>query len=90
MPVRIRPLTSFVSESVGERRFVMLMLGGFSLVALILAAVGIFGVVSYSVAQRTREMPATTGYDAPHGSLSSTHALHTMGAPAESFSCRQQ
>ena len=56
VPVRIRTLASAVSESVGERRFVMWVLGGFSLTALILAAVGIFGVVSYSVARRTREM----------------------------------
>jgi len=56
VPVRIRTLSSVVHASLGERRFVMLVLGGFSLTALILAAVGIFGVVSYSVARRTREM----------------------------------
>ncbi len=56
VPVRIRTLASYVSESLGARRFVMVVLGGFSLVALILAGVGIFGVVSYSVARRTREM----------------------------------
>jgi putative ABC transport system permease protein len=56
VPVRIRTLASVVRASLGERRFVMLVLGGFSLTALILAGVGIFGVVSYSVARRTREM----------------------------------
>ncbi len=56
VPVRISTLSSVVRASVGERRFVMLVLGGFSLTALILAGVGIFGVVSYSVARRTREM----------------------------------
>jgi len=69
VPVRIRPLASFVSESVGERRFVMLVLGGFSLVALVLAAVGIFGVVSYSVARRRREMGIRMALGADPGSV---------------------
>lgn len=56
VPVRIRTLDGVVRASMGERRFVMWVLGGFSLTALILAAVGIFGVVSYTVARRTREM----------------------------------
>jgi predicted permease len=56
VPVRIRTLASVVRASVGERRFVMWVLGGFSLTALILSGVGIFGVVSYTVARRTREM----------------------------------
>ena len=56
LPVRFRTLSSIVARSLGERRLVMMVLGGFSLVALILAALGVFGVVSYSVARRTREM----------------------------------
>jgi ABC-type antimicrobial peptide transport system permease subunit len=45
-----------VSESVAQRRFAMLLLGAFSLVALFLAAIGLFGVISYLVAQHQREM----------------------------------
>jgi predicted permease len=56
VPVRIRTMEGVVRASVGERRFLMMVLGGFSFTALILAGVGIFGVVSYSVARRTREM----------------------------------
>ena len=56
MPARFRTLSSIVDQSLGERRFVTMVLGGFSLAALILAALGVFGVVSYSVARRTREM----------------------------------
>lgn len=45
-----------VRGSTGSRRFPMLLLSAFSLLALVLAAVGIAGVVSHSVAQRTHEI----------------------------------
>lgn len=69
VPVRIRPLPETMRASVGERRFVMLVLGGFSLIALILAGVGIFGVVSYTVARRTREMGIRMALGADRGGV---------------------
>mgnify|MGYP001278536860 FL=1 len=51
-----RSLDSIVSESVAEPRFYMLLLAGFALVAVILSAVGIYGVIAFSVAQRVREL----------------------------------
>jgi predicted permease len=56
VPVRMISLGAIARTSLGERRFLMFVMGGFSVVALILAAVGIFGVVSYSVGRRTREI----------------------------------
>jgi putative ABC transport system permease protein len=54
--VHLRPMTEIVSESVGVRRFELGLASLFGIFALLLAALGIYAVVGYSVASRRQEM----------------------------------
>ena len=53
---RVRPLESVVSDMTSERRLNTILLAGFAVVATVLALVGLYGVMAYSVQQRTREL----------------------------------
>jgi putative ABC transport system permease protein len=52
----IEPMENLLRTSVAQRRFIMLLLGSLSAIALALAMVGIYGVISFSVSERTQEI----------------------------------
>jgi predicted permease len=53
---RVRSMDAVISASLRRQRFYMILLGSFALVAVVLAVTGLYGVISYAVAQRTREL----------------------------------
>jgi predicted permease len=74
-----RLIQQLVDKSVSPRRFVVLLLGGFSLFALILASLGIYGVISYSVNQRTQEIGIRMALGASAGTVQRSILLQTLG-----------
>jgi predicted permease len=83
LPIReIRSLQDLVDKAVSPRRFLVMLLGGFAAFALLLASLGIYAVISYSVNQRVQEIGIRVALGASPAQLQRSILVGTFGLAA--------
>lgn len=76
LPVKIETLTSRVSDFIARPRFNTIVLGSFALAGLLLAAVGLYGVLAFLVAQRSQELGLRMALGASQGHIAKLILWH--------------
>jgi len=83
LPVReFQTFQDLVNRAVSPRRFLVMLLGGFAAFALVLASLGIYAVISFSVSQRVQEIGIRMALGASPAEVQSRIVLRTMGLAA--------
>ncbi|HYL97437.1 MAG TPA: ABC transporter permease, partial [Blastocatellia bacterium] len=77
--VRVETIDEVVAAAFAERRFALLLFEGFGIMALLLAAIGLYGVLSGSVAERTREIGIRSALGASRGGILALVVRQGMG-----------
>jgi hypothetical protein len=75
----MRPLTQLIDRAASPRRFIVMLLSGFAGFALLLASLGIYGLISYSVNRRTNEIGIRMALGASTFDVQSRIVLRTLG-----------
>jgi len=66
---RVRPMSAYVDDAMAQTRFALVLIGVFGLAALVLAAVGLYGILAYAVRQRTAEIGLRMAFGARRESI---------------------